>query len=185
MWQRLRVLRVKYQKVSLKRWPGAYTCGGGGLSSHPTPVTWYGNGLSTQHSWWVIRPTQHAAANFIFHRRICSTQYFATLFWDWGKWQIARIDSRQYTYILLHRHIQQATRAPLTPLPVASLRELAIFGTECQSFLPERTSTGSVLAPAAFRSSQCWRGSRRAWPCPWTSSRWSGRGHQMDHRQLF
>ncbi len=44
MWQRFRVLRVKRQKVSLNRRPIAFTCwGGGGLGSHPTPVTGYGN----------------------------------------------------------------------------------------------------------------------------------------------
>jgi hypothetical protein len=38
--------------------------------------------------------------NFIFYRRICSTQYFTILFWDWGRLRIARIDSRRYnTYI--------------------------------------------------------------------------------------
>jgi hypothetical protein len=38
------------------------------------------------------------ASWYKFHilRRICSTQYFTLLFWDWGKRQKARIDSRRY-----------------------------------------------------------------------------------------
>jgi hypothetical protein len=34
-----------------------------------------------------------------FHilERICNTQYFTTLVWDWGRHQKARIDSWQYS----------------------------------------------------------------------------------------
>jgi hypothetical protein len=42
---------------------------GGGYSSHPTPVTWYGNGQSTQYSRWVIRPTRRTVTNFIFYSK--------------------------------------------------------------------------------------------------------------------
>jgi hypothetical protein len=60
MWQNFGVLRVKRQKVSLKigtqclyLWRV--------LGSHPTPITWYRNGWSMQHSQWVIRLTGHTA----------------------------------------------------------------------------------------------------------------------------
>jgi hypothetical protein len=67
MWQRFGVKRVKRQKASLNRKPSAYICGWGSVS-HQTPVMWYGRGWSTQHSWWVIRPTRHTARNFKFYR---------------------------------------------------------------------------------------------------------------------
>ncbi len=82
MWQRFGVLRVKRQKASLNRQSSAYTCRGE-LSSHPIPIKWYGNRRSTQHSGWVIRPTQRAARNIIFHRwtavRNILEHYFGSL----------------------------------------------------------------------------------------------------------
>ncbi len=35
--------------------------------------------------------------HIIQYRQICSTQHLTILFWDWGRQQIAVIDSRQYT----------------------------------------------------------------------------------------
>jgi hypothetical protein len=68
MWQWFEVLRVERQKVSLIRQPIAYYCEARGLCSHPTLVTWYRKGRSTQHLRWVIRPTWRTARNIIFYR---------------------------------------------------------------------------------------------------------------------
>ncbi len=77
MWQRFRVLRVRCQKVSLNRRPIAYTVGRG---SHPTPFTWYGNRLSTQHSRWVIRLTWRTARNFLFYTWMHYTTFYNNYF---------------------------------------------------------------------------------------------------------
>jgi hypothetical protein len=63
------VLTVKCKKARLNRWPGASMCGVGALSSHPTPVTWYRNGRSTQHLRWVIRQTWCTVTNLLFYSK--------------------------------------------------------------------------------------------------------------------
>ncbi len=75
MWQHFWVLRVKRQKVSLNRWPIAYTVGGG-LSSHPTPShvirKWTVNTTLTK----VIRLTWRTARNFHIFRLSAVHQMF-------------------------------------------------------------------------------------------------------------
>jgi hypothetical protein len=58
------LLRVKHQKATINRRPGASTRKGGGHSSHPTPVTLYRNGQSMQNLHWFIKPTWPTATNF-------------------------------------------------------------------------------------------------------------------------
>jgi hypothetical protein len=70
MWQRLGVLRVKCQKASLTRQPGACTCVRGSVLNHTSHVIWK---LTVNISYitltWVIRPIWHSATNFIFYSK--------------------------------------------------------------------------------------------------------------------
>jgi hypothetical protein len=92
-------------------------CAGGGAQFSPN--TRYGDGRSTQHSRWVIRPTWRTATNFIFYTNPCSTWYFTILFWDWGRRQIAGINSWQYT--ASYYDVSSTVRCLLTSMLSASL----------------------------------------------------------------
>jgi hypothetical protein len=48
--------------------------GGGGNGSHTLSNHMTGNGRSTRHSWWVIKPTRRTAKNFLSHTN-SSTPY--------------------------------------------------------------------------------------------------------------
>jgi hypothetical protein len=104
MWQHFGVLRVKHHKANLIRQPSAYICRGGGVSSHLTPVTWYRNGRSKQHSRSVIRPTWRTARNFIFYKRTAVRNILQYYFLDVGK------TNSQDWFLAIHIHVYMSKK---------------------------------------------------------------------------
>ncbi len=64
----------------------ASTAGGGGNGSHTVPYHVTGNGRSTRHSRWVIKPTRRTTRNFFSHTN-SSTPLLNSIhcFCDWGR----------------------------------------------------------------------------------------------------
>jgi hypothetical protein len=93
MWQRFRVLRVKHQKASLSRRPGASTCGG---------VAWFSPNTSHVIRKRTVDPAlamghqADPAHCYKFHILQMNLQYtiIFNIILGLGRWRIARIDSR-------------------------------------------------------------------------------------------
>ncbi len=70
-WEKLKLMNICWVRTSQANHKSMWQATQclylqGGLGSHTTPVTWYGNRQSMQHSGWVIRTTRHTARKFIF-----------------------------------------------------------------------------------------------------------------------
>ncbi len=64
----------------------ACTAGGGGNGSHTLPNQVTGNGRSTRHSRWVIKPTWRTARNFLSHTNSSTPLLnYIHCFCDWGR----------------------------------------------------------------------------------------------------
>jgi hypothetical protein len=139
MWQHFGVLRVKRQKVSLNRQLSAYTCGGGGLGSYPTSMIQKQTVNATLAMGQQTDPVH--CYNFTIFKTNLQYTIFTILFWDWGRWWIARINSWQYTYYLASPswlYFEQILWKELYPSFILDFR---IMG---QSFTVTFTSTTSA-----------------------------------------
>jgi hypothetical protein len=91
--------------------------GGGGLGSHPTPVRWYKNGRSTQHS----RPGPLLEISY-FYRQICSSATFYNIILGLGK---TTNSQDWYRYCGLKRK-KACCHRRMTPKEVVFCEELTI-----------------------------------------------------------
>ncbi len=93
MWQRCRVLRVKWWKARLNRLLGDSLCREGSvLVNRQSPDK---EGMVNATLAMGIRPTQCTTTKFKFYSEFAVHKNFIW-FWDWGRWQKARIDSQWY-----------------------------------------------------------------------------------------